>query len=66
MENIFFLQCLRKEIATAKELDMRPLGRVIIFRDKQTRVGKVGGVFLRSFDLLNSMIYDLKRSVDLR
>ena len=32
----FLLQCLKKEIATAKELlDLRPLGKVIIFRDKQ-------------------------------
>ena len=29
------LQCLTK-IVTAKELDLRPLGKVIIFRDKQT------------------------------
>ena len=33
---IFLLQCLKKEIATAKELDLRPLGKVIIFRDRQT------------------------------
>ena len=32
----FLLECLKKEIATAKELDLRPLGKVIIFRDKQT------------------------------
>merc|ERR1712177_113669 len=31
----FLLQCLKKEIATTKELDFRPLGKVIIFRDKQ-------------------------------
>ena len=31
----FLLQCLKKEIATAKELDLRPLGKVIIFRDRQ-------------------------------
>ena len=31
IENIFLLQCLEKEIATAKELDLRPLGKVIIF-----------------------------------
>ena len=30
------LKCLKKEIATAKELDLRLLGKVIIFRDKQT------------------------------
>ena len=30
------LQCLKKETATAKELDLRPLGKVIIFRDRQT------------------------------
>ena len=36
IENIFLLQCLEKEIATAKELDLRPLGKVIIFRDRQT------------------------------
>ena len=30
------LQCLEKEIATAKELDLRLLGKVIIFRVKQT------------------------------
>ena len=35
-ENIFLLQCLEKEIATAKELDLRPLGKVIIFRYRQT------------------------------
>ena len=34
-ENIL-LQCLEKEIATAKKLDLRPLAKVIIFRDKQT------------------------------
>ena len=34
-ENIM-LQCLEKEIATAKKLDLRPLAKVIIFRDKQT------------------------------
>ena len=33
----FLLQCLKKEIATAKELDLRPLGKVIIFRDRQTQ-----------------------------
>ena len=33
---IFLLQCLKKEIATAKELDLRLVGKVIIFRDKQT------------------------------
>ena len=32
---IFLLQCLKKEIATAKELDLRLLGKVIIFRVKQ-------------------------------
>ena len=37
IENIFLLQCLKKEIATAKELDLRPLGKVIIFRDRQTQ-----------------------------
>ena len=36
IENIFLLQCLEKEIATAKELDLRQLGKVIIFRDTQT------------------------------
>ena len=36
IENIFLLQCLEKEIATAKELDLRLLGKVIIFCDKQT------------------------------
>ena len=36
IENIFLLQCLKKEIATAKELDLRLLGKMIIFRDKQT------------------------------
>ena len=35
IEKIFLLQFLKKEIATAKELDLRPLGKVIIFRDKQ-------------------------------
>ena len=32
----FLLQCLKKEIATSKVLDLRPLGKVIIFRVKQT------------------------------
>ena len=36
IDNIFLLQCLKKEIATAKEHNLRPLGKVIIFRDKQT------------------------------
>ena len=36
IENIFLLQCLEKEIATVKELDLRLLGKVIIFRDRQT------------------------------
>ena len=36
IENIFLLRCLEKEIDTAKELDLRPLGKVIIFRYKQT------------------------------
>ena len=33
----FLLQCLKKEIATAKELDLRQLDKVIIFRDRQTK-----------------------------
>ena len=36
IENILLLQCLKKETATAKEHDLRPLGKVIIFRDRQT------------------------------
>ena len=32
----FLLQCLKKEIATTKELDLRLVGKVIIFRDTQT------------------------------
>jgi len=35
-ENIFLLQCLKKEIATAEELDLRPSGKVIIFHYRQT------------------------------
>ena len=35
IENILLLQCLKKETATAKEHDLRPLGKVIIFRDRQ-------------------------------
>ena len=31
----FLLHCLKKEIATAKELDLRQLGKVLIFRDRQ-------------------------------
>ena len=31
----FLLQCLKKEIATTKELDLRQLGKVLIFRDRQ-------------------------------
>ena len=34
IENIFLSQCLKK-VVTAKELDLRPLGKVIIFRDRQ-------------------------------
>ena len=30
----FLLHCLKKEIATAKELDLRQLGKVLIFRDR--------------------------------
>ena len=36
LENILLLQCLKKETATAKEHDLGPLGKVIIFRDRQT------------------------------
>ena len=32
----FLLHCLKKEIATAKELDLRQLGKVLIFRDTHT------------------------------
>ena len=32
----FLLHCLKKEIATTKELDLRQLGKVLIFRDRQT------------------------------
>ena len=35
-EHILVTVFLKKEIATAKELDLRPLGKVIIFCDKQT------------------------------
>ena len=35
IDNIFLLQCLKKEFATAEELDLRLLGKVIIFRVKQ-------------------------------
>ena len=28
--HFYFLQCLKKEIPTAKELDLRPLGKVIV------------------------------------
>ena len=31
----FLLHCLKKQIATAKELDLRQLGKVLIFRDRQ-------------------------------
>ena len=36
IDNIFLLQYSKKEIVTAKEVDLRLLGKVIIFRDKQT------------------------------
>ena len=36
IENILLLQCLKKETATAREHYLRPLGKVIIFRDRQT------------------------------
>ena len=32
----FLVTMFKKENATAKELDLRPLGKVIIFRDRQT------------------------------
>ena len=32
----FLLHCLKKGIATAKELDLKQLGKVLIFRDPQT------------------------------
>ena len=32
----FFVTMFKKEIGTTKELDLKPLGKVIIFRDKQT------------------------------
>ena len=32
----FLLHCLKKEIATAKELDLRQLGKVLIFCDTHT------------------------------
>ena len=32
---IIIVTMFKKEIATTKELDLRPLGKVIIFRDKQ-------------------------------
>ena len=35
-EHILVTVFLKKEIATAKELDLRPLGKVIIFCDGQT------------------------------
>ena len=31
----FLLHCLKKEIATAEELDLRQVGKVLIFRDTQ-------------------------------
>ena len=31
----FLVTMLKKEISTAEELDLRPLGKVIIFGDKQ-------------------------------
>ena len=34
----FLLHCLKKEIATAKELDLRQLGKVLIFRYRQTDI----------------------------
>ena len=36
IENIFLLRCLEKVIDTAREFDLRLLGKVIIFRDTQT------------------------------
>ena len=35
IDNIFLLQYSKKESVTAKELDLRLLGKVIIFRDTQ-------------------------------
>ena len=32
----FLLHCLKKEIATAKELDLKQLGKVLIFCYRQT------------------------------
>ena len=39
----FLLHCLKKEIATAKELDLRQLGKVLIFRyGRQGLAGSLG------------------------
>ena len=50
----FLLQCLKKEIATTKELDLRQLGKVIIFRDRQTNK-----TFLLYIDIKYYYYYDI-------
>ena len=43
----------KKEIATAKELDLRPLGKVIIFRDRQTNITFLLYIDFGHGDMLN-------------
>ena len=56
IENIFLLQCLKKEIATAKELDLRPLGKVIIFCDTQTNRQNLPIIYRSSSSILISIL----------
>ena len=52
----FLLHCLKKEIATAKELDLRLLGKVNIFRDRQTH-----RTFLLYIDIVVEMTLNMAK-----
>ena len=58
----FLLHCLKKEIATAKELDLRQLGKVLIFRDTHTEPSYYIKNILTEFFLLISNFYHFCQS----
>ena len=63
VENILLLQCLKKETTTAKELDLRPLGKVIIFRDTQTNRQNLPIIYRSSANLDRSEVGHLSHIV---
>ena len=46
----------KKEIATAEELDLRPLGKVIIFRDKLTGVSNLPFRWQRNIIVISYLV----------